>query len=93
MTAMAQYPTDEVAPIKSQQQIDLGKGIITLGKEQLLTADKLPQKISGIEVVNAAWDTAHLGFVSLGSRWIQATPDKEMTVYLSEFVENARRRD
>ncbi|NML36191.1 hypothetical protein HHL17_03175 [Chitinophaga sp. G-6-1-13] len=89
MTAVAQYPTDEAAPTKSQKQIDLSKGKITLGKEQLLTADKLPLKISGIEVVNATWDTAHLGFISLGSRWMPATPDKEMTAYLSEFVENA----
>lgn len=89
MAAMAQYPTDEITPAKSQQQIDLGKGIITLGKEKLLTADKLPQKISGIEVVNATWDTAYLGFISLGSRWMHASPDKEMTAYLSEFVENA----
>ncbi|SKA15782.1 hypothetical protein SAMN04488128_1021192 [Chitinophaga eiseniae] len=89
MTAMAQYPTDEVAPVKSQKQTELNKGKITLGKEKLLTAEKLPLKISDIEVVSALWDTAHLGFISLGSRWVPATPDKAMTSYLSEFVENA----
>lgn len=89
MIVMAQYPTDEVAPVKSQKQIDLSKGKIMLGKEPLLTVDKLPLKISSIEVISATWDTAHLGFISLGSRWMPAVPDKEMAVYLSEFVENA----
>ncbi len=89
MTAMAQYPTDEVAPVKSQRQTDLSKGLIILGNEKLLTAEKLPLKISSIEVISALWDTAHLGFISLGSRWMPATPDKAMTTYLSEFVENA----
>nr|WP_295875432.1 hypothetical protein [uncultured Chitinophaga sp.] len=89
LTVMAQYPTDEVAPVKSQKQAELNKGKIVLGKEKLLTAEQLPLKISGIEVVSALWDTAHLGFISLGSRWMPATPDKAMTLYLSEFVENA----
>jgi hypothetical protein len=84
ITASAQNANSDTTKPVSQKKI-------TLGKDTLISPSDQTFYISGITVVNALWDTTQLGFVQLGSfnRKALAVPDKNMGVYLQDYVNNA----
>ncbi len=86
-TVLAQYPTDEKAPEKAAVKSKK----IKLSDNPGFSDNKPAFKIAAIEVVNLAWDTAHLGYlqVGMGNRKAAAVPDGAAATWLQDFVNKA----
>ncbi|RBL93475.1 hypothetical protein [Chitinophaga flava] len=80
----AQYPSEDTIKTINTNKIELTK------KPQL-SADKLPYKISGIEVVCVVWDTAHMGYLRVGMEFAfqSYVPDRNMSSYLADYIDKA----